>query len=192
MSTGSAVNLTWEGLTEAVEGCRRCVLCRERIQPVLGRGARDASILFVGEGPGRQEDEQGVPFVGPAGKLFDAAVTALDFDPESYYVANVVKCRPPMNRTPLPDEATACLGFLRAQFALIKPRIVVCMGACAHQNLISREESISRARGKWIERRGVWFLSTFHPAALLRDDSKKLLFWQDLKKVKDKYEGKEG
>lgn len=191
MSTGGSANLTWDGLAQAVAGCRRCGLCRERIQPVLGRGSKSADIMFVGEGPGRQEDEQGLPFVGPAGKLFDAAVEALGFDPDSYYVANVVKCRPPMNRTPLPEEAEACLGFLRAQFALIRPRIIVCMGACAHRSLISGEESISRARGKWTERKGISFLSTFHPAALLRDDSKKLLFYQDLKKVKVRYESGE-
>ncbi|MBQ2305932.1 MAG: uracil-DNA glycosylase [Clostridia bacterium] len=184
----NALELTWENLESAVRDCRRCVLCRERTNTVVGRGSRTAPLMFVGEGPGRQEDEQGSPFVGAAGQLLDVALASLYFGEEDYYIANVVKCRPPGNRTPQPAEAQACLGFLRAQFSLIRPSIIVCLGAVAHTNLVSAEESITRARGKWIEKKGIWFMSTFHPAALLRDESKKLPFWQDLKAVKQKLE----
>lgn len=182
------LKLTWENLENAVKNCRGCELCRERTNTVLGRGCRRAPLMFVGEGPGRQEDEQGLPFVGAAGQLLDLALASLSFGEEDYYIANVVKCRPPGNRNPQPAEAQACLGFLRAQFALIRPSIIVCLGSVAHTNLVSAEESITRARGKWIEKKGVWFMSTFHPAALLRDESKKLPFWQDLKSAKHKLE----
>ena len=182
------LKLTWENLENAVKNCRGCELCRERTNTVLGRGFRRAPLMFVGEGPGRQEDEQGLPFVGAAGQLLDLALASLSFGEEDYYIANVVKCRPPGNRNPQPAEAQACLGFLRAQFALIRPSIIVCLGSVAHTNLVSAEESITRARGKWIEKKGVWFMSTFHPAALLRDESKKLPFWQDLKSAKQKLE----
>ena len=178
--------LTWENLEKAIQNCRNCPLGNGRIQAVLGRGSRDADLMFVGEGPGRQEDEQGKPFVGQAGQLLDLALKSLSFDPGDYYIANVVKCRPPMNRTPEPSEAQVCMNFLRAQFSLVRPKIIVCLGAVAHGNLVSNELSISRARGKWIQKKGVWFLSTFHPAALLRDESKKLPFWQDLKLAKEK------
>ena len=160
--------LNWENLEKAVSACRACPLYSGRIQTVLGRGSRNATVMFVGEGPGRQEDEQGLPFVGAAGKLLDVALESLSFDPADYYIANVVKCRPPMNRTPEPAEANACLNFLRAQFALVRPQIIVCLGSVAHTNLVSAEQSISRARGKWIQKKGIWFMSTFHPAALFR------------------------
>ncbi|MBO4326408.1 MAG: uracil-DNA glycosylase [Clostridia bacterium] len=178
--------LSWENLEKAVSACRACPLYRGRLQTVLGRGSRSATVMFVGEGPGRQEDEQGLPFVGAAGKFLDVALESLSFDPADYYIANVVKCRPPMNRTPEPSEANACLNFLRAQFALVRPRIIVCLGSVAHTNLVSAEQSISRARGQWILKKGILFMSTFHPAALLRDEQKKLPFWQDLKQVRQK------
>ena len=180
--------LNWENLEKAVGNCRNCPLGSGRIQAVLGRGSRNATVMFVGEGPGRQEDEQGLPFVGAAGQLLDLALDSLSFDPDDYYIANVVKCRPPMNRTPAPDEARACLNFLRAQFALVKPKIIVCLGAVAHSNLVSSEQSITKSRGVWVQKKDVWFLSTFHPAALLRDEQKKMPFWEDLKLVKEKLE----
>ncbi len=179
-------DLSWENLEKAVSNCRNCPLGNGRIQAVLGRGSRNATVMFVGEGPGRQEDEQGLPFVGPAGQLLDLVIRSLSFDPEDYYIANVVKCRPPMNRNPEPSEAKACLNYLRAQFALIRPRIIVCLGSIAHSNLVSDEQSITKARGTWIQKKGIWFLSTFHPAALLRDEQKKIPFWNDLKMVKEK------
>ncbi len=183
---GNSPELTWENLEKAVNNCRGCVLGNQRLNAVLGRGSRNALLMFVGEGPGRQEDEQGLPFVGAAGQLLDLALDSLSFDKNDYYIANVVKCRPPMNRTPQPEEAASCLNFLRAQFALVRPKIIICLGSVAHTNLVSSTESITRARGKWTQKKGIWFMSTFHPAALLRDEQKKIPFWQDLKMAKQK------
>ena len=183
---------TWETLEKACRACTRCRLSETRTNVVIGRGHPNAPILFVGEGPGRQEDEQGLPFVGQAGALLDHACTGLNFSPEDYYIANVVKCRPPENRTPFEDECTACLLYLRAQFSLIKPRIVVCLGNVPLHYLIDRDARITQARGQWVEKQGVWFTATYHPAALLRDETKKLDFWQDLKAVKRKLAEIEG
>ncbi len=180
--------VTWEALERACLHCTRCRLCETRTNVVIGKGNPKASVLFVGEGPGRQEDEQGLPFVGQAGKLLDCALIGLDFTPEDYYIANVVKCRPPENRTPFEDECKACLEYLRGQFALIQPKIVVCLGNVALANLISPDARVTKVRGTWTERGGVWFTATYHPAALLRDESKKIDFWQDLKAVRMKLE----
>ncbi len=178
--------ITWEALEQACLNCNRCRLHETRTNVVIGKGNLHAPILFVGEGPGRQEDEQGLPFVGQAGKLLDLALVGLGYTQENYYIANVVKCRPPENRTPFEDECKACLPFLRGQFALIQPKIVVCMGNVALTYLLSSEARITKIRGTWTERNGVLFTATYHPAALLRDESKKLDFWQDLKAVKQK------
>lgn len=178
--------VTWEALEQACTHCTRCRLHETRTNVVIGRGNPRAPILFVGEGPGRQEDEQGLPFVGQAGMLLDHALAGLGLTQEEYYIANVVKCRPPENRTPLDDECKACLEFLRGQFALIQPKIVVCLGNVALVNLLSPDARITKVRGTWIDRRGVLFTATYHPAALLRDESKKLDFWQDLKAVRKK------
>ena len=186
MGTPQAQALTWENLELAIQNCRACGLCRGRQQAVLGRGSRTAPLMLVGEGPGRQEDEQGLPFVGAAGQLMDQALISLGYKAEDYYIANVVKCRPPGNRTPEPAEAQACLGFLRAQFALVRPSIIVCLGSVAHTNLVADGQGITAARGRWIKKKETWFIATFHPAALLRDESKKLPFWQDLKAAKQK------
>ena len=177
---------TWESLEQTCNACARCRLGETRTNVVIGRGHPNASILFVGEGPGRQEDEQGLPFVGQAGELLDLACTSLNFAPEEYYIANVVKCRPPENRTPFEDECTACLPYLRTQFSLIKPRIVVCLGNVPLRYLMDKDARITQVRGKWQEKQGVWFMATYHPAALLRDESKKLDFWRDLQAVKQK------
>ncbi len=177
---------TWESLVEECNACTRCALCETRTNVVVGRGCPHAPILFVGEGPGRQEDEQGLPFVGQAGGLLDLACEGLGFATDDYYIANVVKCRPPENRTPFDEECTACLGFLRAQFSLIKPRIVVCLGNVPLHYLIDKNARITQARGQWVQRKGVWFTATYHPAALLRDESKKLDFWKDLRAVREK------
>ena len=177
---------TWESLEQACHTCARCRLGEHRTNVVIGRGHPNAPILFVGEGPGRQEDEQGLPFVGQAGELLDLACTSLNFLPEDYYIANVVKCRPPENRTPFEEECTACLPYLRVQFALIKPRIVVCLGNVPLHYLMDKDAKITQVRGQWQEKQGVWFTATYHPAALLRDESKKLDFWRDLQAVKQK------
>ena len=178
--------MTWEELERACRACRRCRLAEGRTNVVIGRGSKNAEVLLVGEGPGRQEDEQGIPFVGAAGQLLNLALLSCGFQESDYYIGNVVKCRPPQNRNPEEDECEACIGFLRAQFALLRPKIVVCMGNVAANHLIEKNTRISAIRGRWIEKKGVWFLGTYHPAALLRDESKKLAMWNDLKMACDK------
>lgn len=180
--------LDWETLERACASCRKCDLCEGRTNVVIGRGSRTAEILFVGEGPGQNEDEQGLPFVGKAGELLNLALEGLAYPEESYYIANVVKCRPPKNRNPLPEEAEACMPYLRAQFSLIKPKIVVCLGSIALKNLIDEKAGITASRGQWLEKKGVLFMATYHPAALLRDESKKADFWHDLRTVREKYD----
>lgn len=143
--------------------------------------------MLVGEGPGADEDAQGRPFVGKAGQLLDKMFSAIDMRREDLYITNVVKCRPPGNRTPLDEEAQACLPVLRKQYALIRPKIVVCLGATAARYVYDLEARITRDRGKWLEKGGVWFLPTYHPAALLRDESKKREVWEDLQALAQKY-----
>lgn len=180
--------LDWEELTRQCSGCKNCNLGDNRTNIVIGRGNRNAPLMFIGEGPGEQEDLQGLPFVGPAGKLLDLLLDALMIGSDDYYIANIVKCRPPKNRVPLDEEAEKCLPYLRNQVALIKPKIIVCLGATAMKYIIDKEARITQIRGQWIERKGYWIMPTFHPAALLRDDSKKVLMWEDFKKVKEKLE----
>jgi len=181
-----AVEIEWQKLDADLKGCSLCCLAQNRTHVVPGRGCRTAPVLFAGEGPGEQEDLQGLPFVGPAGKLLDLALDALGFGDGDYYIANIVKCRPPGNREPSDEEAAACMPFLRAQFKLINPKILVCLGATAAKNIIGKDIRITAARGKWIERKGLWIMPTFHPAALLRDDAKKIPFYMDLKEVRNK------
>jgi DNA polymerase len=157
-----------------------------RTNIVIGRGNINAPIMFIGEGPGEQEDKQGVPFVGAAGQLLDTLLEALMFNPDEYYIANIVKCRPPNNRVPNDEEAEKCLPYLRNQVALIKPRILVCLGSTAARYVISKDIKITQIRGQWIERKAYWIMPTFHPAALLRDQSKKVLLFKDIKEVKKK------
>lgn len=180
--------INWEDLKIECENCRKCDLCKERKNVVFGRGNQKAPILFIGEGPGEQEDKLGMPFVGAAGKLLDLLLTAQNFKEEDYYIGNIVKCRPPANRIPTDEEAEACLPFLRNQLKLIKPGIVVCLGATAMKYIISKDAKITKIRGQWIERKGFWFMPTFHPAALLRDQSKKELMWADFKMIKQRLE----
>lgn len=179
--------LTWESIESEIRDCRRCGLCRQRSTVVLGEGNRHADILLVGEGPGGDEDRLGRPFVGKAGQLLDKMIASIDMRREDLYITNVVKCRPPGNRTPLDEEAQACLPVLRKQYALIRPKIVVCLGATAARYVYDPEARITRDRGKWLEKGGVWFLPTYHPAALLRDESKKREVWEDLQALAQKY-----
>lgn len=178
--------LGWEEFVNKCIRCSNCRLAATRKNIVIERGSRTAPVMFVGEGPGEQEDLQGQPFVGPAGKLLDSLLAALMFDEGDYYIGNIVKCRPPKNRVPEDDEAEQCLPLLRNQVALVRPKILVCLGATAVRHIIGKDSKITQIRGNWIERKGYWIMPTFHPAALLRDDSKKILMWQDMKKVKEK------
>lgn len=178
--------LDWTQLNSACSNCQSCELGRTRTNVVFGRGNTEAPVLFVGEGPGENEDAQGLPFVGAAGQLLDTLLEALMFKPPEYYIANVVKCRPPNNRVPLDQEAEKCLPYLRNQVALIRPQIIVCLGSTAAKYIIARDAKITQIRGRWIERKGYWIMPTFHPAALLRDQSKKAPLFSDIKAVKDK------
>ena len=177
---------SWQELYKDVMHCERCELRKGCRNPAIGDGNRHSQIMLVGEGPGEQEDLQGIPFVGPAGKLLDKMLSSIELSREKVYICNVVKCRPPRNRTPLPQESEACLPYLRAQFVLTKPRYILCLGATAAKALIDPEIRITRARGQWVEKKGVHFLPTYHPAALLRDESKKHEAWEDLQSFRDK------
>lgn len=176
----------WEELEGSIIECKKCKLCNNRTNIVFGDGNKEADIMFIGEGPGADEDIQGIPFVGKAGKLMDMAFQALEIDRNKVYIANIVKCRPPSNRNPEDDEALACLDYLRNQVMLVKPKIIVLLGSVALKNILGKEYGITASRGKWIERKGIMYMPTWHPAALLRDENKKIEFWNDLKLVKSK------
>ena len=179
---------TWKELEESIKNCNKCKLCSGRRNIVFGTGNKNADIMFIGEGPGADEDIQGQPFVGKAGQLMNKAFEALEIERNNVYIANIVKCRPPQNRNPEKDEAEACMDYLRNQVILVKPNIIVLLGSVALKNILGEEYGITSSRGKWIERKEIWYMPTFHPAALLRDDSKKIDFWRDLKLVKEKLE----
>ena len=174
----------WEDLEENAKKCMKCKLCNNRKNVVIGTGDKNAKIMFIGEGPGADEDEQGIPFVGRAGQLMNKALEGLGIKREEIYIANVVKCRPPQNRNPEKEEADACKEYLETQINLVKPEIIVLLGSVALKNVLGEEYGITQSRGKWFEKNGIKILPTFHPAALLRDETKKFFFWQDLKLIK--------
>ena len=176
----------WVDLYDAVQNCDKCALAQGRHSVVIGMGDANADVMFIGEGPGHDEDLQGLPFVGSAGKLLDKMLHAIDISRENVYIANIVKCRPPHNRTPEESEAEACLPYLRAQTGLVRPKIIVCLGATAVKYVLGPDIRITRDRGKWYERKGVWIMPTYHPAALLYDETKKHDAWSDLKSLKNK------
>lgn len=179
--------LTWEQLHEKCMICTGCGLCETRHNVVFGVGKRDTDVLFVGEGPGEQEDLLGEPFVGPAGKLLDDMLSILDLDRSANcYIANIVKCRPPRNRDPLETEQEACIGYLRNQVALIQPKIIVCLGRIAAKKLIDPNFRITRQHGQWFRRGDFWMMATFHPSALLRDVSKRPDAFDDLMSLRAK------
>lgn len=174
---------TLEEIEDVVKQCNKCKLCKNRTNTVFGVGNPNAKIMFIGEGPGADEDLQGEPFVGKAGKLMNEAFKGLGIKREEVYIANIVKCRPPNNRNPEKDEAIACMDYLRNQVMLIKPEIIVLLGSVALKNILGEEYGITKSRGKWIIKKDIKYMPTFHPAALLRDESKKIYFWNDLKLV---------
>ena len=174
---------TLEHLCETVRHCRNCPLCETRLNAVPGEGNPHARLMFIGEGPGADEDRQGRPFVGAAGQLLDKMILAMQFKREEVYIANIVKCRPPRNRAPMPEEAQACIGYLEHQIRMIKPEVIVLLGATAAHFLLRREEGIMRLRGRWLEYDGIPVMPTFHPAFLLRQESAKRDAWEDLKQV---------
>lgn len=172
--------LTWDELEQKCNRCVRCALCQTRNNVVFGVGSRTADVMFVGEGPGEQEDLKGEPFVGPAGKLLDDMLSIIDLNRENCYIANIIKCRPPHNRDPLDEEQDACIDFLRAQVALVKPKIIVCLGRIAARRIIYPDYKITRDHGTWIERNNIWITAIYHPSALLRDSSKRPDTFEDL------------
>jgi len=179
--------LDWDALEKTCLECTRCGLCETRHNVVFGIGREDAVIFFVGEGPGEQEDLKGEPFVGPAGKLLDDMRSIIDLDRHANcYIANIVKCRPPRNRDPLETEQDACIGYLRNQVALVKPKIIVCLGRIAAKRLIDQDYRITRQHGQWTHRNGIWMTAIYHPSALLRDINKRPETFDDLLAIRDK------
>ncbi|HEY1181994.1 MAG TPA: uracil-DNA glycosylase [Rhodocyclaceae bacterium] len=176
-----ASGMDWNTLATAVAECRACNLCKARKQAVLGVGDQQADWLFVGEGPGAEEDERGEPFVGQAGKLLDAMLAAINLRRgENVYIANSVKCRPPNNRTPEPEETAACWPYLERQIELLQPKLIVALGRPAAQTLLQREVKIGAARGQLFDYKGIPLIVTYHPAYLLRNLSDKAKAWEDL------------
>ena len=179
--------LSWEELKRECARCVRCGLCETRHNVVFGVGDECADILFVGEGPGEQEDLRGEPFVGPAGKLLDDMLSIIDlYRGENCYICNIVKCRPPHNRDPLETEQDACIGYLRSQVALVKPKIIVCLGRIAAKRLIDPDYRITRQHGQWVEKGGFWMTAIYHPLALLRDVTKRPETFDDLLAIREK------
>ena len=179
--------LSWEELKRECGQCVRCGLCETRQNVVFGVGNERADILFVGEGPGEQEDLRGEPFVGPAGMLLDDVLSIIDLSrQENCYICNIVKCRPPHNRDPLETEQDACIGYLRNQVALVKPKIIVCLGRIAAKRLIDPDYRITRQHGQWVEKSGFWMTAIYHPSALLRDVSKRPETFDDLLSIREK------
>ena len=179
--------LNWTELEQQCMNCQKCALAEERTNVVFGVGVRDAEVLFIGEGPGENEDLQGEPFVGRAGKLLDEMLEIIDLSrKENIYIANMVKCRPPKNRDPLNTEQDACIGYLRNQVALLRPKIIVCLGRNAAMRIIKEDFKITQEHGKWFEKNGVFTMALYHPAALLRDPRRKPETFEDLKVLQAK------
>lgn len=173
-------------LFNIAQTCTRCRLCAKRKNVVFGEGNPKAEIMFVGEGPGEDEDNTGRPFVGRAGQLLTKMIESVGLKREDVYIANIVKCRPPYNRIPQDDEAYYCLPYLRKQVAIIRPKIIVCLGATSSKYIIDKTLRITRDRGKWVQKGKFLMLPTFHPSALLRDPEKKKYAYEDFKSIAEK------
>ncbi len=178
----------WQTLEQACRNCHACPLGETRKNLVFGTGDRQAALMFVGEAPGEQEDETGIPFVGKAGQLLDRYLFAVDLPRASVYIANILKCRPPHNRDPQDDEQLACMGYLREQFRLIRPKILVCLGRIAAMRLIKPDFRITREHGTWFFKNGLWMMAVYHPSALLRDPSKREDMLKDMQQIRLKLE----
>ena len=176
----------WENLQNECLQCRACALADTRKNVVFGMGNTEAEVLFIGEGPGANEDEQGLPFVGAAGKLLDDMLEMIGLARESVYITNIVKCRPPRNRDPMEIEQDACIDYLRNQVALIRPKIIICLGRIAAMRLIRSDFRITKEHGQWVEKRGIWMTAIYHPSALLRDTGKRPETFRDLKSIQQK------
>lgn len=176
--------MTWDELYEQCRICDKCPLGKTKTNTVFGCGNQNARLMFVGEAPGEQEDKEGIPFVGAAGKLLDKYLDAVGILRDEVYIANILKCRPPHNRDPLPEEGDACIGFLREQVKLIRPEIIVCLGRISAMRLIKPDFKITREHGVIIKKGAFAMTAVYHPAALLRDPSKKEDMYRDMKKIK--------
>jgi DNA polymerase len=175
---------SWESLKRECAACRGCSLWETRHELVFGVGNENAELMFIGEGPGEQEDRRGEPFVGPAGKLLDDMLAMIDLDRSRVYIANIVKCRPPGNRDPLGIEQDACSGWLERQIALVDPKIIVCLGRIAAMRFIGQDFRITREHGEWFTLNGRMYMATFHPSALLRDPTKRPEAFMDLRALR--------
>ena len=179
--------MDWDTLERTCRDCQKCALAGTRHNVVFGVGPRDAEVMMIGEGPGENEDLQGEPFVGRGGKLLDDMLELVDLDrKKNVYIANIVKCRPPQNRDPLNTEQDACIGYLRNQVALIRPKIIVCLGRIAAMRLIKEDFKITKEHGQWFEKAGVQMTALFHPAAILRDPRRRPETFEDLKNIQQK------
>ena len=174
---------SWDALKKECSACQNCELCRTRTNLVFGVGNEQAKLMFVGEGPGEQEDLQGVPFVGRAGKLLDDMLAMFDLSREDVYIANIVKCRPPKNRDPLPDEQDACYPWLERQIGIIRPSLLVCLGRIAAMRLIDPRYRITQQHGQWVSKDGMEMTAIYHPAALLRDPRRRPEAFDDMKEI---------
>lgn len=180
---------SWQELKEDCLKCEKCPLCETRTNLVFGVGSEKAEVLFIGEGPGENEDLQGEPFVGRGGKLLDKYLEAIDLSRDkNIYIANMVKCRPPKNRDPKPEEQEECIKWLREQFRLLRPKIIVCLGRISAQKLISPDFKVTKQHGEFFEKNGVLMMGTFHPAALLRNPNNKPAALEDFTKLRNKIE----
>lgn len=189
MDSPSEISLdlsSWQELKARCEACQDCPLCQTRHHVVFGVGNEHSPLLFVGEGPGEQEDLQGIPFVGPAGQLLDDMLSIIDVDRTSCYIANIVKCRPPRNRDPQPGEQDACWKYLENQMALLNPRVVVCLGRIAALRLIDPNFRITVDHGTWVHKKDTWYTALYHPSALLRDPNKRPETFDDLLSLREK------
>ncbi len=175
-----------KALAAEAAGCTACRLNEGRQSVVFGTGSPTADLMFIGEGPGAEEDKQGIPFVGRAGELLTRIIRAIDLEREDVYIANIVKCRPPGNRDPLPDEVAACRGYLERQIDLVSPKVIVLLGRVAAQTLLGTDSALGRMRGQWYRVRGVETRVTYHPAALLRNAGFKRPTWEDMQIVRDR------
>ena len=180
------MNDSWEQLLADASSCEACPLCQTRTNCVFGTGNIHADLLFVGEAPGEQEDKTGTPFVGRAGQLLDKYLYAVDIPRENVYIANILKCRPPKNRDPLPAEEDACMEFLRRQVRLIQPKVIVCLGRISAMRLIKPDFKITKEHGQWFEKGNFLITAVYHPALLLRDPRKKEEMLVDMKKIREK------
>lgn len=180
------IEARWEALEAKCRECKKCSLCETRTNCVFGTGNRNADLMFVGEAPGEQEDLSGTPFVGRAGQLLDKFLYAVDIPREKVYIANILKCRPPKNRDPLPEEEDACIEYLREQVRIIKPKVIVCLGRISAMRLIKPDFKITKEHGQWFEKGQFVMTAVYHPAALLRDPRKKEDMLEDMKAIKAK------